>query len=164
MRGKLPSILILFAPTYKIFQVKLFKRIAAGVLLTFGGIFLIAAISVPFDKDATAEVKTEQFLGCLILGIPPTLWGGWIVWNLHRENRAKEGDRLRSTFFQVAKENDGCVSVMQFSMAANLPGDKAKEFLDERAKEFSANFDVDEQGGIFYRFPVKGIDLDDAES
>ena len=134
------------------------------MLLTIGGIFLIAAISVPFDQDESRKVKAEQLAGCLIIGIPLTAWGGWIAWSLSRENQGKEGDRLRSTFFQVAKENDGCVSVMQFSMAANLDGDEAKEFLDERAKEFSANFDVDEHGGIFYRFPIKGIDPDNAES
>lgn len=134
------------------------------MLLTIGGIFLITAISIPFDQDESPKAKAEQFAGCLIIGVPLTAWGGWIAWSLSRESQVKESDRLRSTFFQVAKENDGCVSVMQFSMAANLPGDKAKEFLDERAKEFSASFDVDEQGGIFYRFPIKGIDLDDAES
>ncbi len=134
------------------------------MLLALGGIFLIAAISIPFEQDESPQAKAEQFAGCLMLGIPLTAWGGWIAWSLNRESQVKESDRLRSTFFQVAKENDGCVGVMQFSMAANLSGDKAKEFLDERAKEFSANFDVDEQGGIFYRFPIKGIDLDDAES
>jgi hypothetical protein len=143
--------------------VRLFKRIASGILLTFGGIFLIAAIAIPFDQDEELDNKIEPLIGCLLLGIPPTVWGGWLAWNLHRETRAKEGDRLQSIFFQLTKETDGCMSVMQFSMAANLAGDKAKAFLDERAKEFSANFEVDEQGGIFYRFPIKAIDLDEAE-
>ena len=142
---------------------RLFKRIASGILLILGGILLIAAISVLFDKDENLDTKTEQIIGCLLLGIPPTLWGGWIAWNLRRETRVKERDRLQAIFFQLAKETDGCMSVMQFSMAANLPGDKAKAFLDERAKEFSANFEVDEQGGIFYQFPIKAIDLDEAE-
>ena len=150
-------------PTYKILQVRLFKRIAAGVLLTFGGFFLLAAISIPFDKDENPDAKAEQLAACLVVGIPLTAWGGWIAWSLNRETRVKERDRLQAIFFQLAKETDGCMSVMQFSMAANLPGDKAKTFLDERAKEFSANFEVDEQGGIFYRFPIKAIDLDEAE-
>jgi len=143
--------------------VRLFKRIASGILLTFGGILLIVAIYVPFNKDEDLDTKIEQIVACLLVGIPPTLWGGWIAWNLHRETWVKEGDRLQAIFFQLAKETDGCMSVMQFSMAANLPGDKAKAFLDERAEEFSANFEVDEQGGIFYRFPIKAIDLDEAE-
>lgn len=48
---------------------------------------------------------------------------------------------------------------MQFAMAANLTGDAAKRYLDERAKEFEANFEVDEQGGIFYRFPLRQFEV-----
>lgn len=140
------------------------KQIASNVFLTIGVVFLFAAISVPFDQDESPKAKAEQFAGCLIIGIPLTAWGGWIAWSLNRESQVKESDRLRATFFQVAKENDGYIGVMQFSMAANLPGDKAKVFLDERAEEFSASFDVDEQGGIFYRFPIKGIDADDVST
>lgn len=140
---------------------RLFKRLAAGVLLTVGGLFLIAAISIPFDQDEDPGVKNEQLLGCLLLGIPPTGLGGWLAWTLHREAQVRDGDRLRSAFFQLAKETAGCMSVMQFAMAVNLPGDQAKAFLDERAAEFDANFSVDDQGGVFYRFPITGTDLED---
>lgn len=155
----LPLISILLPPPTV--SVRLFKRLAAGVLLTVGGLFLIAAISIPFDQDEGSGNKTEQFLGCLLLGIPSTTLGGWLAWTLHREAQVRDGDRLRSAFFQLARETDGCMSVMQFAMAANLAGDRAKEYLDERATEFGANFSVDEQGGIFYRFPIKGTDPND---
>lgn len=134
---------------------KLLRQIASGVLLSLSMLFLMVAALAPFDESEPPEERRDMVLGGLMLGVPMMLGGGWLLWGLRRDWREEEGDRLRQLSFQTVQSNDGCFSVMQFAMAANLTGDAAKRYLDERAKEFEANFEVDEQGGIFYRFPLR---------
>jgi len=44
-------------------------------------------------------------------------------------------------------------------MVTGLTGEMAKTYLDERAREFSANFDVDDEGNLFYCFNLSGVSL-----
>ncbi|MDG2617914.1 hypothetical protein P7L53_16865 [Thermoleptolyngbya sichuanensis XZ-Cy5] len=134
---------------------KLLRQIAAGVLLSLSLLFLMVAALAPFDESEPPEERRDMVLGGLMLGVPMMLGGGWLLWGLRRDWREEESDRLRSLFFETARAYNGCFSVMQFAMAANISGNMAKQYLDERAKEFEANFEVDEQGGVFYRFPLR---------
>lgn len=42
---------------------------------------------------------------------------------------------------------------MQFALEAQLTATAARQYLDERAKEFDATFDVSNEGAISYYFP-----------
>jgi hypothetical protein len=134
---------------------KLLRQIASGVLFSLGLLFLLVAALAPFDESESPEEQRDITLGGLMLGVPMMISGGWLLWGLRRDWQKEEGDRLRQIFYRTAQANDGCFSAMQFAMAANLTGDAAKRYLDERATEFEASFEVDEQGGIFYRFPLR---------
>jgi hypothetical protein len=46
------------------------------------------------------------------------------------------------------------VTALDLAMNAKLPGEKVQEYLDERASEFAADFEVTEQGGILYYFQI----------
>ena len=43
---------------------------------------------------------------------------------------------------------------LNFVMTANCSADMARQFLDERAREFNATFDVDDEGGVLYYFNI----------
>lgn len=137
---------------------KLLRQTASGVLLSVGLLFLMVAILAPFDKSESPEEQRDITLGGLMLGVPMMISGGWLLRGLRRDWQKEEGDRLRTVFFQTARETGGYFSLMQFAMAADLPGETAKRYLDDRAKEFAASFEVDEQGGMFYRFPIRQIE------
>ncbi|WP_249070661.1 hypothetical protein [Argonema antarcticum] len=107
------------------------------------------------NKDASPEDREEDAnaaLGGLVLGIPAVAWGAWLARGLYRQGKQEKYDRLNSTFYRLIKESDGQFTVLRFAMEAQLPGKEAKKYLDEKAKEFQANFDVTETGDISYRF------------
>ena len=61
-------------------------------------------------------------------------------------------DRLQSVFYQMLQENHGRVTVLGFAMHSQLPAAAARQYLDEKAKEFNANFQVNEEGGCIISF------------
>lgn len=137
---------------------KLLIRLVASALIGLGGVFLLVAVLVPFDRSESPEERTEIILGCLLIGVPTTTAGGWLLWKQARTAEKQTRDRLYAVFFRILRENEGYINVMQFSMAAHISGDAAKEFLDEQAKEYVADFEVDDQGAMFYRFPLKRLE------
>lgn len=140
---------------------KLITKLAAGSLFTFGCIFLIVPLAVLPNQHASQDDR-DAALGCLVLGLPPALWGGWLAWRLHQQAQQEQRDRLQSIFFRLIKQADGYINVLGFAMEAQLTGIAAKQYLDERAREFNATFDVDEEGGISYRFNLGKLSLHDA--
>ena len=51
-------------------------------------------------------------------------------------------------------ENQGRVTLLSFAMQSQLPAAEAKQYLDKKAKEFNANFQVTEEGAVSYHFDV----------
>ncbi len=41
-----------------------------------------------------------------------------------------------------------------FAKEANITGTEAKQYLDAKAKEFNASFNLSNEGGIYYHFHV----------
>lgn len=130
----------------------LLKKVAATFLVGFGGICIVAGISAPFNSDISRQERTEQAVSCILVGIPLTGWGAWIFRGVAQQAKKQASDRLQSIFYRLLQQSNGRVTAMQFAMEAQLPGKEAKQYLDEKAKEFDATFDVTENGDITYRF------------
>jgi hypothetical protein len=137
------------------------KKILAGFLIPVGGLFLLLAVLIPFDQSETPEERSEIMLGSLLIGIPTTGLGAWLALTVQQQEEKKKRDRLNATWFQLLQQNEGIINVLEFSGVTSLSASEAKEYLDQKAKEFSANFEVDDQGNIFYRFPVRSLDTAD---
>lgn len=133
---------------------KLIKKLSAGFLLTLGSICLIAAAYAPFNHDISPEEQRSEAMACLLFGLPVTSAGGWMAWRLHQQGKKKKRDRLQSIFYELLKQSKGQITALQFAMEAKLTGTEAKQFLDEQAREFNANFDVNTQGEFFYFFNI----------
>ncbi|HEY9850692.1 MAG TPA: hypothetical protein V6D28_14595 [Leptolyngbyaceae cyanobacterium] len=138
---------------------KIVKKVSAGLLLSIGGIFLSIPVIVwgfP-NPNASWEDKQEDrdaALGGLVLGLPMVTWGAWLARGLHRQGKQEKYDRLNTNFYKLVKETNGQITVLRFAMETQLPGKQAKAYLDEKAKEFQAAFDVTENGDIIYRFHI----------
>lgn len=133
---------------------KVIKLLSGSFLLAFGGLFLLAALLIPFDKTETPEDRNSALLGCLILGLPMTTGGSFLLWSVAENRRQTKRDRLQSSFYQILKENHGNITVMRLAMATGVSGNEAQQFLTEKAKEFNANFNITENGSIIYEFEV----------
>ena len=160
------------------------EKFAAGWLLILGFIFLSLSISAKLEKGVfekalnktpdqfefgvpddelidAIEDKNNQVVGGLAFGLPTSILGGWLALSLYREKRQqrnalnqKINEQLQSTFYRMVLENEGRITVLKFAMHSQLPPASAKEYLDQKAKEFNADFNVNEDGGISYYFDV----------
>lgn len=137
------------------------KKLLAGGLLTFGSIFLIAAIAVPFDPDLPKGEKISTTLGCLILGAPPVTWSGWLFLSMAAEKRRKQEQlqlqrrgQIQRSLLQLAAARGGEITLAQFVMESGLDHDEAKTHMDQAAEAFGANFRVGDRGEIYYQFPL----------
>lgn len=55
-------------------------------------------------------------------------------------------------FLKLIENNSSKITVLQLARNAQIPTQSAKEYLDEKAKELSADFEVNEDGNVSYRF------------
>lgn len=159
------------------------EKLAAGWLMALGCMFITLSVSASIEKnniqkpiapiiDEEGPVKDFQNRDAfnlldttsrngMIFGIPTLLLGGALSFSLYRQNRQEKkalqkqtSDRLQSLFYKMVLENHGRVTLLGFAMQSELPASTAKEFLDERAKDFNANFKVSEDGIVSYYFDV----------
>ncbi|HBE18506.1 MAG TPA: hypothetical protein DEG17_21240 [Cyanobacteria bacterium UBA11149] len=146
---------------------KLLKKIAAGLLLSWGFVFLMVAVSeLPtlLGKNVTPKARedaTNTTLGGVALGFPPAGIGTWLVWEMYRKSQKEKeqieeakADKLRGIFFRLLEENKGDITMLHFVRETNLTVEEAKEFLDRQALTLDATFDVTEDGNIFYHFSL----------
>jgi len=155
------------------------EKLAAGWLLTLGFMFLTLSATSLFEKFATRKaiiLPIDEYdfpalnttyeadntaVSGLIFGVPTLTLGTWLALGLYRQSRQEKkalnqqvSDRLQSVFYEMLQENHGRVTVLGFAMQSQLPAANARQFLDEKAKEFNANFKVNEEGAISYHFDV----------
>ena len=128
------------------------KSISAGVLLLLGFWCLGRAVEMGLNQDPRVLEKRETVTAGILLGLPATASGSWLLWAQQRQRRQQAAQRLRNIFFHLVQTRQGQVTPLQLAMAAQIDGDIAKAYLDDRSLEFDATFNVDEQGNITYCF------------
>ncbi|MBP0001069.1 MAG: hypothetical protein J7641_19080 [Cyanobacteria bacterium SID2] len=133
---------------------KTLKKILAGLFLLFGIPISIAMAVDWLNPDLEPKDRQDAFYALVIIGLPSTALGGFLAWNVYQQEHNTDRDRLRSTFFQLVEEGNGTISVMKLAMTAQISAEEARTYLNERAKEFNADFEVNDRGDITYRFPL----------
>lgn len=133
------------------------KKKPGSVLITIGGLFLLMAAIVMFTPNRTIEKKTRAALGWMTLGLPLVGIGSWRTWQVSKQEQREKHNRLQSAFYQLLQESNGQITVLDFAMATEVPAQEAKEYLDEKAKEFDAYFLVTEANGICYQFEIRKL-------
>ncbi|MEH1842765.1 MAG: hypothetical protein V7L20_29530 [Nostoc sp.] len=157
------------------------EKLAAAWLLTMGFMLVTISAAEVFNKTTTEKSITlslnwdgsvdfpqtdtpvidDTTVERLIFGIPSLTLGTWLALGLYRQSRQEKkafnqqvSDRLQSIFYEMLQKNHGRVTVLGFAMQSQLPAAHARQYLDEKAKEFNANFKVNEEGTISYHFDV----------
>ncbi len=93
----------------------------------------------------------------ITLGLPLVGLGNWRGWRASQQEQKAKSDRLVSAFYRLLQQSNGQITVLDFAMATELPAQEAKEYLDEKAKEFDAYFLVTEGNGICYQFETRKL-------
>jgi uncharacterized membrane protein YeaQ/YmgE (transglycosylase-associated protein family) len=127
-----------------------------GSLFLFGG----STVSVGLLVGILASQVAGGWLAFLwilmvFFGLVPALLGGWILYSsFQAEQRA-----IREQFFQLLAVSQGRLSVLDFATASRLEPAIARRHMDIWAKEFDADFEVNERGDIYYIFATKPLAL-----
>jgi hypothetical protein len=156
------------------------KKLAAGWLLTLGFMFLAISVSEVIDKLAQSKVRVypvegeqvfshpnpaqeskDTIVGGIIFGVPSAILGSWLALGLYKQSQKEKkalkqqnSEQLQAQFYQMLLENQGRLTLLSFAMQSQLPPAEAKQYLDDKAKEFNANFQVNEEGAVSYHFDV----------
>ena len=141
--------------------IKIIKKTVAGFLLLIG-VPIILLVGVEALSPTTEAEDREGALAALFLfGMPPTLAGCSLLWSVSQQNKLEKQKReqevqeyLQSVFFHLVSRGKGRISLLGFSQAASVSGEVAQKFLEEKAQEFDAHFDVRESGTVTYHFKI----------
>ncbi|MBD2356044.1 hypothetical protein H6G41_15675 [Tolypothrix sp. FACHB-123] len=138
---------------------KLVKKLLAICFLLFGIPFSTMAIVDILNPQTTPKNKSDAVAALTILTLPSTAVGGWLIWSLAQQKRKEqallieaEQKRLSLVFLELVDHNAGSITVFQLARNAEISIKDAKQYLDDKAKELNASFEVNEDGNILYRF------------
>ena len=85
----------------------------------------------------------------IVLGVLSAMGG---LWKYYQHKQQERQAWLNFIFYQILQENQGQIATLDLAIAANIPGAEAQEFLQKKAKEFGAEFEVTDAGGILFIF------------
>jgi type II secretory pathway pseudopilin PulG len=135
---------------------KTLKKILAGSFLTFGlAILLLGTLDLINSKKTSAD-KEGSLAALVIFGLPSTAIGTWLFWSLRQqhEKQLKEINLAKEQLFlRLLQQEKGELTVTKFALSAQISIEEAKLYLDEKAKQLNASFEISDQEGIIYRFP-----------
>jgi hypothetical protein len=85
----------------------------------------------------------------IVFGVLSALGG---LWKYYEQKQQERQEWLNVIFYQTLQKHQGKITTLDLAIAANITGVEAQEFLQQRAQEFGAEFDVTDAGGILYCF------------
>ncbi|MDZ7957542.1 MAG: hypothetical protein RMY34_06495 [Aulosira sp. DedQUE10] len=140
---------------------KLIKKFLAVCFLLFGIPFSAAMMMEILNPKTSEKDRKDAVAALTILTIPSTMIGGWLSWSLVQQKRKEqalivesEQQRLQSVFLELVESNVGRITVLQLAKNAEISIHTSKEYLDEKAQELNASFEVDEEGNVLYKFSL----------
>jgi hypothetical protein len=124
---------------------KSIRAITATVLIG-SGLLVFGICGLEITKPG--RIDRGWLVSRALLGIFPMAGGGILLAGLGPSRKAY----LRSIFFQMLESGQMEMTVLQFAMKARIDGDVAKAYLDDRAREYEATFNVGPEGQVLYCF------------
>jgi uncharacterized membrane protein YeaQ/YmgE (transglycosylase-associated protein family) len=132
------------------------KKILIGISFTIGFLFLGVSASL-FTQKNLSDDDRDGALGCLIIGVPPTVLGGWLLWDLRRQKERSQQAmslELEAIFLQQLQANQGNITIVSFAVASKLPLEEAKKYLEVKSTQLNSTFHINEAGGTSYHFDI----------
>ena len=136
------------------------KKISGYFLGFIGVVGLVSGLTTPFD-ELPAGQKVQKLVTDFVYGGCFAAGGAALVWSSQAKNRQAKLEaikaqqaQLQGVLYPLIERTKGQFSLVDFAIAANIPAEEARAYLEHQATVFGANFDVSEQGVVIYQFPV----------
>jgi hypothetical protein len=81
-------------------------------------------------------------------------WGSWRVWKYYQQRQQHQLETLDDVFYRLIRENQGRITALDLAMHSKQSGTKVQDYLDQRATEFAAQYEITDTGGMIYYFPT----------
>jgi hypothetical protein len=126
--------------------------VGCGIVVAILGLLcLLVPVSQVLSSAPEVRLRWLGWAG-LFGGVSLTAVGVWYGVDSFTQERRSRREHLQRTFYAMVEAHNGEFSLLQYAKAADISGQQARAYLDERAQEFNATFEVDMDGGIIYRF------------
>ncbi len=87
----------------------------------------------------------------ILLGVAVISGVGW-AWKQYQQQQQQRLSTLNALFYQLIQDNQGRLTALDFAMRGEISGTEAQEYLEERAREFAAGYEITDNGGMVYCF------------
>jgi hypothetical protein len=121
-------------------------RAITGTVLICSGLLVVGICGLEIIRPG--RIDRGWLVSRMLLGVIPMAGGGVLLSRL----RPSQNVYLRSIFFQMLESGQMEMTVLQFAMQARIDGVEAKAYLDDRAREYEATFNVGAEGQVLYCF------------
>jgi hypothetical protein len=138
-------------------HMKPITKILAGLSLAFGLVMTVPTTAEVIGMKAPPSKRSDSAVALLVFGIAPIALGGWLLWDGKRRQQLFQSSHLDDVFYTLLLQNAGTISPLGLSMQSGLSGAEAKAFLDDRARQFNANYEATAQGDVVYVFDVSHL-------
>ncbi|NEQ24876.1 MAG: hypothetical protein F6K28_38425, partial [Microcoleus sp. SIO2G3] len=128
-----------------------YRRATSSFSIGLGLLFIIAGIQELTERDFYRHRDLDESISYMLIGAALTGSGAWTKRSLRLQKQQQERDRLRSILYGLLRQND-TLTVLQFAIAAQVAGEVAKQFLEQQAQVFGAEYEVSDRGEMIYRF------------
>jgi len=81
-------------------------------------------------------------------------WGSWRMWKYYQQRQQHQLETLDDVFYRLIRENQGRITALDLAMHSKQSGTKVQDYLDQRATEFAAQYEITDTGGMIYYFPT----------
>jgi hypothetical protein len=148
--------------------------------LSIGTLFIGVGISILVQPDPPQKDRDAAW-GCFLLGLPPTIlggwlmgpkgWvfvgiplvilGGWLILKLRRQRaqaqQQSQQERalgLEAIFLEQIQKYNGDITPLGFAVVAKIPIEEAKQYLEQKSLQLNGTFHIHETGGTSYHFEI----------
>lgn len=119
-------------------------------LLIAWGSFWTLTMAISMGEKGIFNVS--DMLAGLLLGVLPLGYAIYRIRFLNKKRIKQEKDWAEKQILQIARQKSGLISVVDVAQTTNLSLDMAQKELDDLVKRGFADYEVKQNGSIFYRF------------
>lgn len=130
-------------------------KVLGGLLLASGGTVSVGIVMGLLLAHPGSVLTTILLTLMVFFGLLPLSLGGLCLYTSFKADY----HAIRDRFFYLLQANRGRLSLLDFAAATRLEPAIARRHLDSWAREFSAEFEVTDDGDIDYIFANRPLAL-----
>ena len=134
------------------------RHIGTGLLLLLGFWCLGRALETSLDRNPDRLGKRDTITAGVLMGLPSTAAGIGLALTTRRQAQQQRQGQLRQAFFRQLQLGQGQITPLGLAMVTGLSGAESQAYLDDRAREFNATFQLEENGDLIYCFSLGPLD------